>query len=72
MHQSSCNVHEYVLEESFSTAVASSQLGILNSLILRNRDVNGELEKVYMVKLSRVASVAMPLTSEGHVLLSRR
>jgi hypothetical protein len=29
IHQSSCSVHEYVLQESFCTAVASSQPGIL-------------------------------------------
>ena len=30
MVQSSCNVHEYVLVDSFSTAVASSQPGIVD------------------------------------------
>lgn len=36
MHQSSCRVHEYVLVDTFWTAVASSQLGIaLTWLFLR-------------------------------------
>lgn len=72
MHQSSCRLHEYVLEESFSTAVASSQLVIFSRLMSRNRDVNGERQKVYMARLLGIASVAMSLTSEGRLQLSHR
>jgi hypothetical protein len=61
-----------VLEESFSTAVASSQLVIFSRLMSRNRDVNGERQKVYMARLLGIASVAMPLTSEGRLQLSHR